>query len=115
MVRNLVMLMLPLLLLTGCFEKRIDGTNKETFKASVEEVKKELTQEELKKFERAMQVIAMSNVQGLGDVLLMVQDPNNYENFLMTKVNGKTAKQVIQEADAIIKAKGKEEQGSGKE
>lgn len=108
-LKTVATLCVSLVLLTGCFEKRIDGSSKETFDKSVAEVKKELKQEELKDFENAMQVIAMSNVQGLGDVLLMVAKPDNYENFLMKRVNGMTAKQVIKEADEIIKAKGKED------
>ena len=107
--KKILVLLVPVMLLTGCFEPKVDGSSKETFEASIKEVKAKLNAEETKKFDNAMQVIAMSNVQGIGDVFMMVKDPDNFNNFLMTKIDGMTAKQVIEEADAIIKAKGKED------
>lgn len=106
--KKILVLLVPILLLTGCFDPKVDGSSKEAFEASIKEVKADLNAEEAKKFDNALQVIAMSNVQGIGDVFMMVKDPDNFNNFLMTKVDGMTAKEVIEEADAIVKAKGKE-------
>ncbi len=98
MNRTILLLSAIALLLTSC-AKKIDGTTEESLKASIKEINKSLDNEKRKKFEESMMLIM---VHGL-DFEKLIEDGGAKETFpdLKTKLDGKTADEIIAEGDKI--------------
>lgn len=108
-MRRLVLVIGMALVLSACGSPKIDTSTKESMQASVEKVKKALPPEKQKKFEDAVAVVAMD---GIGNIFAAAANADDAERRVKERLNGKTADQVIAEADTIVaarKAKEKEE------
>ncbi len=100
MKRIVPMLLLVLMLLAACSPK-IDATNSDTFKTSVDKIKADLKPEEREKFDRALLVILADNA---GSILQSVFTPSKMDE-VKVKLHGKTASDVIEEAERIRKTR----------
>ncbi|QKF72759.1 hypothetical protein AFAEC_0568 [Aliarcobacter faecis] len=96
------------LLLIGCGTPRIDTSNDEKMKSSIQEVKKSLTVEKQKEFDEALQIILFSQIN-FKNILLNMSSIDNLNNDVKVLLNNKTADEVIQEATKIRVAKIEEE------
>lgn len=104
-------------LLIGCtqpLDTRIDGSSKEAYEKSLKAIKAKLSQEETKKLEEALQVVAVPAMLqpgegGLVGMLAALKDPEKTFEKMLAEVNGKTPRELIAQADAKIKERAKEE------
>lgn len=90
---NIIALLTLSIFLVGC-EKKIDTTSDETSKASIQKVKESLSTEKQKEFEDALKMIALSKLSF---------KENQTKEDIKTSINGKTAEQIIADAN-ILKA-----------
>ena len=88
-------LLLGALTVCGC-QPKVDGSSEEAMKASVEKIKKSLDADKAQKFETAMAVVMMHNVNASA-----MGNPEAAQKQVLASVNGKTADQIIAEADKI--------------
>ena len=77
--------------------KQIDGENQESYKASLEEIKKGLNEDEIAKFEDALQKVAFEDVENLSDIAKIDIDE------IRDKLDGMTYDDVIAEGERIQK------------
>lgn len=87
------------LLLSGCGENKIDSSTNETLKSSIEEVKSPLSDEKKKEFEEAIQLLVFSGVTNIFE--LASADTNALQRKFRDSINGKTADEIIQEAQKV--------------
>ena len=93
------------LLFAGCSEPRVDGTDKESFKASVKKVKDGLSDERRQKFDDAIAVITTDAV-GLGlDGSLDEGSNGATEQTIYETLDGMTASEIIAKGDSIQAAR----------
>lgn len=86
--------------LVGC-DKKIDTTSDDSTKTSIQKVKESLSGDKQKEFEDAIKIIAYSKVN-LKDIMLQGQNAStNIHAEIKSVLNGKTADQVIAEANKI--------------
>lgn len=90
-------LALSVLLFSSCV-KKIDGSSEETLKASVEEIKKSLDDEEKQKFEEAIKLVMF---HGLDFGSLMKGNADETISDMQSKLHGKTADEIIAEGEKI--------------
>lgn len=88
--------------LQGCGPPKIDTTTEETTKASVQRVKDALPEAERKRFEDALTVVAFAGAGSLAD---MVRDPEGVKTRGLASLNGRTATEVLAEADRILEGR----------
>lgn len=92
------------LALAGCGEPKLDGSSEAAMKASAQKVAEQLSPEKRQKFQEAFTLIAL---QGLDFTAIMKGDvtPEGAAANSMAALNGKTADDVIAQADAIRAAR----------
>ncbi|WP_155272329.1 DUF6694 family lipoprotein [Xenorhabdus bovienii] len=79
--------------LVGCGgEPTFDASNDEAMKASAEKMAKNMSPEEMAKFEKAFLKLSMQSV-------LVAKDGDDALTLMKEKLNGKTAKQIIEMAE----------------
>lgn len=83
----------------GCSPPIIDGTSDESMKSSVEKMTKGMSPEEAKKFSEAMTIVMLSSAGS--SLSEMASNPNAAVERARLAVNGKTAADVIAEAERI--------------
>ena len=93
-----------LLIFFGCGEPRIDASSEEQLKSSIENVKNSLSEEDQVKFEESLMFLAMQNLD-LSDIFQSGLDPDdlaeNYLNRVKNELDGKSASEVISQADVL--------------
>lgn len=93
-----------LLIFFGCSEPRIDASSEEQLKSSIENVKNSLSKEDQEKFEESLMFLAMQNLD-LSDIFQTDLDPDdlteNYLNRVKNELDGKSASEVISQADVL--------------
>ena len=88
-------------LLPGCGESKIDASSDEKLKTSVQKIRDALPESKRDAFEEAVKVVTLSKLE-LKDVLSgAATKPGAFEETLRLSLGGKTAEQVIAEADRI--------------
>lgn len=99
MKKKILLFGLSILLLASC-AKKIDGTSEETMKTSIETIKKSLSDEEKKEFEEALQLIMFHGL----DFGKLLQDDGAEETVtdFKSKIDGKTASDIISEGKKIM-------------
>ncbi len=93
------------LLLTGCFEQKIDTTSKETMTKSISNVKESLSNEDREIFERYLTIILLDNIEAK-DFFSLLSTDRSYDK-VKNIINNKTAIEVIN-IGKIIEIKNKE-------
>ncbi len=88
------------LALVGCGEPTLDGTTEEAMKASVEKVAAKLDDAKKLKFKESLQVVAFSKLD-VNSMMAGKQTPADASASMFKELNGKTADQVIAQADQI--------------
>lgn len=100
MLKQFNMLVLAAALLAaGCSggsSKKIDGSSQEAMQKSVEEITKNMSADEKKKFEDAMLAIAAKHIFGN-----MFKEGSEPEKEALKAVDGKTAAEIIAEGEKI--------------
>jgi hypothetical protein len=104
----------------ACSSPRIDTTSDETMKTSIERVRSSLPEEKRAKFDEAVGIIGMSNIDIAGAMAdAMAGKKPNPERMIgdaKAALNGKTADEIIAAADKIIaERKAKERAAAMKE
>ena len=93
----ILVLLLGFFFLMGCGEPKIDGSSDEALKKSIAKVRKNLSPDELKQFEGAIMTLAFDGV----NLFNVSTDPDTVLRGMRAKLNGKTAHEVIKEAQKI--------------
>lgn len=86
----------------SCSEPTVDATSDETAKASMERIRASLSEEEEKKFQEALPVVLFEDLESIGDLVSAAQDAESFKAEALKKLHGKTAEEVIGEADRIL-------------
>jgi hypothetical protein len=104
-------ILIVLTILAGCSDPKIDASSDESMKASVEKVRKSLSEPKQKEFDQAMQILAFSQID-MKDIFTQgATGVGNLEGKVRQLLDGKTAEQVIAEAERIrAERKGRERQ-----
>ena len=106
MYRIVIMTLFLSLFIFSCSEPRIDASSEEQLKSSIENVKNSLSEEDQEKFEESLMFLAMQNLD-LSDIFQSSLDPDdlaeNYLNRVKSELDGKSASEVISQADALRK------------
>ena len=97
-VMRYVLLALVALLVAGCGEQRFDATSEETVKASIEQMGKNLSQEDKVRFARGI----MGSAIGPAFQAAMTKD-SAHSGDLTKSLHGLTAKQIMERGDAMLK------------
>ncbi len=107
-MKNLLTFVL-ILLLGACSSPKIDGTNEETFKKSIQHISDSLSSSDREKFQLACLALAGDFFRNeIGKIFIAafagkdMSDAPNPEQAFYSKLNGKDYKQIITEADAIM-------------
>lgn len=95
------------LLLSGCGPATLDGSSEEAMRESANALKESLSTEDRKRFEQAIQVIAMDTIAPGGNIFAAAARAQSGEALkgVMTKLDGKTAAEVFAMSDEIIAAR----------
>ena len=86
----------------GCSEPTIDATSDETAKASMEQIHTSLSEEEKKTFQEALPVILFQDLESLENLFSAAQDADSFKADALKKLHGKTAEEVIADAERIV-------------
>ncbi len=86
------------LFLLACFEPTIDTSSDNAFKDSVKEIKRNLSSEEKKQFDRAMLKLTMRHLDLTSIVLSGTDAKSEAKLQFKQALDGKTAAQIIDEA-----------------
>lgn len=101
------MVMLVLMIITaGCGDKKIDSSTDESFKNSIATIKKSLTKKKKIEFEKAIQILAFSEV---GNLFAVAANPDGVKRKLKDRLHGKTVDEIIAEAKRISAEREKED------
>ncbi len=101
-MKKIFLLFTVLLCFTACsLEPRIDASSEESMQKSIASVMKELDFEEQEKFQEALKVIMFSGVNSLSDLATMGQNIEITKGAFQAKIDGKSAKEVINLAEEI--------------
>jgi hypothetical protein len=85
-------------ILTSCERSvKLDGSSEEKLKASVERAKKDLSPQQREEFESAAALLTLHDK----NILQAAADPEAFKRSMLDRLNGKTAEEVIKEADVI--------------
>ena len=112
MKKNLFITVFATFLLFACSSPKIDGTNEDAFKSSIQKISDSLSDANKQKFQTAYLVVAADFLRGeIGKVFVaafagqdMSDAPHPAQAFY-SKMHGKDYKQIIEEADAIMRPK----------
>lgn len=99
-MRNVVLVGALSVLLAACGGPKFDASSEESRKESVERMKQALPEGERGRFERAVTIVAMDGL-GLEDLA----DGGGSLDAALASLDGKSAEEIMQEADAIIAAR----------
>lgn len=96
--------------LTGCNDPKIDTTSEETTKTSIQKVKESLKPEKQKEFEDSLKILMFSKIN-FKDILARGQNAvGGFQEDVKVLLNGKTAEQVISEANRVKAERAEKEQ-----
>lgn len=100
-ISKTVLFLAVVLAVSGCSEPTIDASDKKSLKSSVENVRNSLPDSRKDEFDNAFQLLAMSQID-FADLMAEGQtDSGLLEQRMRDSVHGKTAEEVISEADRI--------------
>jgi flagellar biosynthesis GTPase FlhF len=93
-----ILILGALLFLTACSkEKTIDASSDESMESSIQKVKDSLTPEEKEKFEESVMLLAFDG----GNLFELAADPDGAARKMKDRLDGKTAAEVMSEAERI--------------
>ncbi|CAN0464009.1 unnamed protein product, partial [Phaeothamnion confervicola] len=97
----IILLVLAITLLSGCGESKIDASSNDRMKVSVQQIQKSLPQADQKKFENAARIVSL-NAANIKDAKSAAAGNRDAAMATIRRaLDGKTAAQVIEEADRI--------------
>lgn len=95
---RILLFLLTIFFCVSC-AKKIDGTSEDTMKASIEVIKESLNEDEKKEFEKALQLIMFEGMN-IG-TLMQMGGAEGFESDFRSKINGKTASEIISKGKLI--------------
>ncbi len=98
-MKKLITLAVLMILVAGCWDKKIDSSTDETLNSSIEAVKNSLSKEKKKEFQVAIQALVFSEIGNIYDTSA-TQD--EMKQKIKDKLDGKTADEVIAQGNRII-------------
>jgi len=105
MKQTLILLLFLSVFLTGCNEPTIDTTTEDSMNSSIQDVRNSLEPKNQDEFDNAMKIIMFSNINMSGIFVAAFSGdvPNKEDmiNALKKSLNGKTALEIISEAQRI--------------
>jgi hypothetical protein len=98
-------LLIPIfIIIAGCSEPTIDGSNEDSIQQSIEQVRTSLPESEQDAFDEAVQILAFSQID-FSDIMSAGAGLESGESALLSKmgsaIDGKTGQQIIAEAERI--------------
>jgi len=96
-VLKIMSLLVMMLMLAGCMEKKIDGSSPEAFSKSIKEVNESLGKEERARFLDSLSLLMIQDV----NIFQLPPEPSIALLKSINVVSGMTAKEVIAKADTI--------------
>lgn len=103
-----------LLLLSACSEPAVDGSSEAALKASVEKISAKLDPEKRARFQESIQFVALNEVS-ISSILSGDQTADSLAGDMYSALDGKTADQVISEAERIRHARAARERAQALE
>lgn len=100
-VYALLMLVLAAMAITGCSDPTIDASSEAKMKESVAKVRESLPEAKRSDFDQAVQLIAFSQVDMKSLFANGGADAGDMEGKMRDALNGKTAEQVLAQAEQI--------------
>lgn len=95
-----ILIISALLLLSGCFETRIDGKNDSSFKASIQKMKESLPKDKQERFTEDVLLLTMKNFS-LSDLMSGKAKAEDALVYARADLNGKTADEITAQAAAV--------------
>lgn len=101
-MKKLLIFMLAFGVFFGCADPKVDGTSDETMKDSIAKVRESLPDDKKPEFDEALQILAFSQFD-FGELMAagMTDNTDFLESKMRIAVNGKTADQIMAEANKI--------------
>jgi hypothetical protein len=99
------------LLITGCGIETVDASTDETFQSSMASVKSSLTDEKEKAFDEAVELLAFSEI---GNLFAASANPEGLKGKIQGKLDGKTADQIIAQAEVVLAERERKERAQAK-
>lgn len=103
-MKQLHPLLLTALLLTGCMDAKIDASTAENLKNSIASVRSSLDENKQKEFDKALGVVTIA---GMSTMLGLVDNQTGSLLQIKNQLDGKTADDIIGEANRILAEKEK--------
>lgn len=104
-MRTWLLILLAGIALVGCsgpMDTKIDASTPEAYQKSLQSIKSRLSPEDTRRFEEALMVVAFSDLvpkdAGLIGMLAAMGNPEKLQGQMLATVNGKTPRQIIDEA-----------------
>ena len=101
-----IIILFSILLLSGCIETKLDASTEKSMEQSSTQMLEGKSDEQKANFSRAMQVIAMTDVNGIEDLVAVGENEEKFMKDFKSRVNGKTYRQIIDQANTIVEKKG---------
>lgn len=102
-MKRLLVMLLIVAAFAGCTENKLDASSDETLKKSTEVIRNSLSPEKQAEFEAAMQTVAYNDLgKAMGNA-------EGFKTSFLEKFNGKTANQIISQAELIISERKKKQ------
>lgn len=98
-MNKIVILLMVMVLIAGCGEKKVDSTTDEAFTKSMAAIKESLSGERKRAFEESVQAIVISEI---GNIFEAVGNPDGMQSSIKDKLHGMTADEIIAEGNRII-------------
>lgn len=97
---RIVLLFLAALSLAACSSPKVDGSTEASYRESIKDVRESVPAEKREEFDRALMAVALKNVP-TSFAELAVADPETIAANARSALNGKTATEIMAEADSI--------------
>lgn len=108
-IQKILLPALVALVLAGCSEPQVDSTTDDSMKSSIEKVRMALPQEKRADFDRAIKVLAFSQIDMKSLFVDGASGVSTSKEKMKDILNGKTGVQILAEADRIIKERKEKE------
>ena len=101
-LRSARLALVTLTLLVACAEPRVDASNDERAKASIEKVRQSLPESTRARLDESIRILALNR---MGNIFAAAMNPAGAKDDMIRPLNGKTADEIIAAADAVVAAR----------
>ncbi len=101
-MKNIFLLLIVLLTVSSCSTKtKIDATSEEKLQKSIAKIMSELKPDQQKEFVQSLKIIMFDEVKDIIDLSSMTQNSAISKGVFQSKIDGKTAQEIIKIAKGI--------------